>query len=83
MQSQLDPILDPMKTLLEAPAGEAEMVDIRDNGVGVASQADENPPAQGSPDPLWRAARAQAIDFRHADLVRTHWQKLGRSMLDG
>ena len=82
-QSQLDPILDPMKTLLEAPAGEAEMVDTRDHGVGVASQADQNPLAHGSPVPLWREARAQAINFRHNDLVRTHWQKLGRSMLDG
>jgi len=72
-----------MKTLLEAPAGEAEMVDLRDNVVGVASQAGQSSLAHESPDPLWRAARAQAIDFRHADLVRTHWQKLGRSMLDG
>ena len=72
-----------MKTLLEAPAGEAEMVDIRDNDVGVARPADPNPMDHGSPVPLWRKARAQAIDFRHGDLVRTHWQKLGRSMLDG
>ena len=72
-----------MKTLLEAPAGEAKMVAIRGDGVGVASQADQNTTDQGSPVPLWREARAQAIDFRHDDLVRTHWQKLGRSMLDG
>ena len=71
-----------MNALLEVPAGEAQMVDICDNGVGVASQADPNPLAHGSPDPLWREARAQAINFRRGDLVRTHWQKLGRSMLD-
>ena len=72
-----------MKTLLEAAAGEAELVDIRDHGVGVASQAEQNPLAHGRPVPLWLVARAQAIDLRHADLVRTHWQTLGRSMLDG
>jgi hypothetical protein len=72
-----------MNPLLEAPACEAEMVDIRDDDDGVASQADANPLDQGSPVPLWREARAQAIDFRHDDLVRTHWKKIGRSMLDG
>jgi len=32
--------------------------------------------------PLWMKAQAQAIDFRHEDLERTHWKKVMRAMFE-
>jgi hypothetical protein len=36
----------------------------------------------GSPAPIWLKARAQTIGFRHGDLVRTHWRKVRRAMVE-
>ena len=71
-----------MNTLLEAPAHEAETVDRRRDTAGVAGNAFRISLNQGSPAPLWQRARNRTIGFRHDDLVRTHWRKVWRSMLD-
>jgi hypothetical protein len=71
----------PMNTLLEAQGQEAESVDLR-HDVGAASREYRNFLNQGSPVPLWLVARARTMDFRRGDLVRTHWKKIGRSMVE-
>ena len=70
-----------MNTLLEAPAYEAETVDLRHEDVGVVRNANGSPPNQGNPVPLWLKARARTIDFRRDDLERTHWKKVSRSIV--
>jgi len=35
-----------------------------------------------SPVPLWLMARVRAIGFRSDDLLRTHWNKVWRSMVE-
>jgi hypothetical protein len=37
---------------------------------------------RGCPAPLWQRAQVQAINFHHADLERTHWKKVWRSMYE-
>ena len=71
-----------MNTLLEAPAQEAETVDLRHFFVGGVWKANGCPPNQDGPVPLWLKARARTIDFRRDDLVRTHWKKVCRPMQD-
>ncbi|MGA9450657.1 MAG: hypothetical protein WBW41_04845 [Verrucomicrobiia bacterium] len=70
-----------MNTPLEAPAGEAERVDLRHDAIGVAWNAFRIFQNEGSPAPLWLKARARAIGFRRDDLERTHWKKVCRSMV--
>jgi hypothetical protein len=70
-----------MNTQLEAPAHEAETVDLRHDGVGVAWNAFRIFLNRGSPAPLWLKARGRAIGFRRDDLERTHWRKVSRSMV--
>jgi hypothetical protein len=42
--------------------------------------ANEIAPDRGRPAPLWLKARERTIGFRPADLKRTHWKKVWRSM---
>ena len=71
-----------MNTLLEAPANEAEAVDLRHDDIGVANKEYRDFLNQGSPVPLWLKARARTIGFRRDDLERMHWKKVWHSMVD-
>jgi hypothetical protein len=75
-------IRDPMNPLLEAPALKAESVALCLDDDEVASKEYQNSLNQGGPVPLWLVARARTMDFRRGDLVRTHWKKIGRSMVE-
>ena len=71
-----------MNTLHEAPSNKVRIVDPRHDDVEFTGNAYYITLNQGSSMPLWLKARAQTIDFRRGDLVRTHWKKIGQSMLD-
>ena len=71
-----------MNPLLEIRSPKTETVDPRRDLAGGAKAACRNSPNQCRPMPLWLKARARAIGFRHDDLVRTHWQKVWRSMVE-
>ena len=70
-----------MNTLLEAPAHEAETVDFRHDDVGVVRKANKSPLNQGRSGLRWLKATVRTINSRRDDLERTHWKKIGRSMV--
>jgi hypothetical protein len=71
-----------MNTLLEAPAHEAETVDLRPDDVGVVRKANGSPPNQGRSEWRWLKATVRTIDSRRDDLERTHWKKIWRSTVE-
>ncbi len=71
-----------MNTLLEAPAPEAETVDLRHDDAGVAGNAFRISLNRGSPVLRWLETTARTIDSRRDYLERTHWKTVRRSMLD-
>jgi hypothetical protein len=71
-----------MNARFEAPAHQAETIDLRHGDAGDASKENRNYPNEGGPLPLWQEARARTINFRHHDLVRTHWKKVWRSLIE-
>ena len=71
-----------MNTLLEALSRKAQTPDLRRDAAGGAGNLYKSPLDGECPTPLWLRARAHTIDFRPEELARTHWKKLGRSMLD-
>lgn len=76
------PICDPMNTLFAAPAREAEVVDLRRNDVGAARKANGTPPQQRRSGPRWLKVIVRRIDSRRDALVRAHWKKVWRSMVE-
>jgi hypothetical protein len=71
-----------MNTLLEAPAHEAETVDLRPGDVGVVRKANGSPPNQGRSELRWLKATVRTIDSRRDNLERTHWKKIWRSTVE-
>jgi hypothetical protein len=71
-----------MTTPVAAHCHQAKTVDPRRDEIEILDKAEQASLIQGSPKPLWVEARAQTIGFRHDDLVRTHWRKIGRSVHD-
>ncbi len=71
-----------MNTLLEAPAHEAETVDLRHDDVGVARKACRISLNQGRSELRWLKATVRTIDSRRDDLERMHWKKVWRSMVE-
>ena len=70
-----------MNIFLEVPSHNAATPDLRHDD-GVDWNAYSISLNRGSSTPLWLKAIARTIDFRRDDLERTHWRKLGRTMLD-
>jgi len=71
-----------MNTLLEAPAYEAEAVDLGRDHVGAVRKANRSPLNQGRPELRWLKAAGRTIDSRRDRLERNHWKKVWRSMVE-
>ena len=71
-----------MNTLLEAPAHEAETVDLCHDDVGAARKACRISRNQGrSALRRWKAT-VRTIGSRYDDIERTHWKKVWLSMVE-
>jgi hypothetical protein len=68
-----------MKTLPEAPAYEAETVDLH-HGDGGVRKTNGSPPHKGRGGLRWLTAPVRTIDSRRDALERKHWKKVWRSM---
>ena len=71
-----------MNTLLEAPAHEAEAIDLRPDDAGVVRKANGSPPNQGRSRLRWFKATVRTIDSRRDALERMHWRKVWHSMAE-
>lgn len=71
-----------MNTPGTAPSNNASLVELHPNEAGIVGKAKGQFEIQGGFAPLWLQARAKTVDFRHADLVQTHWRKVCRSMVE-
>jgi hypothetical protein len=71
-----------MNTLLKAPAGEAEAVDLCQDDVGVVRKVNGSSPDQGRSELGWLKASARMLDCRRDALERGHWRKVWRSMVE-
>ena len=71
-----------MNALLEAPAQEAETVDLRHDEAGVARKACRISRNQGRSELRRWKATFRTIDSRYDDVKRTHWKKVWLSMVE-
>ena len=71
-----------MNTLLEAPAHEAETVDLCHDDAGIARKACQTSRNQGRSGLRRLKAIVQTIDSRYDDIKRTHWKKVWLSMVE-
>ena len=71
-----------MNTLLEAPAHEAETVDLRHDDAGVARKACRISRNQDRSELRRSKATVRTIDSRYDDVKRTHWKKVWLSMVE-
>lgn len=71
-----------MNPVLEVTAHKTETNALRRTGNESMRQTRENLPPRGGPLPLWLKARAQTLGLRRDDLVRMHWRKVWRSMVE-
>ena len=71
-----------MNALLEAPAHEAETVDLSHDDAGVARKACQPSRNQGRSGLRRLKAIVRTIDSRYDDIKRTHWKKVWFSMVE-
>jgi len=71
-----------MNTLLEAPAHEAETVDLGHGEAGIARKTCRIPGNQGRSELRRLKAIARTIDSRYDDIKRMHWKKVWLSMVE-
>jgi hypothetical protein len=71
-----------MKALLEAPAHEAETVDLCHDDAGVARKACQTSRNKDLSGLRRLKAIVRTIDPRYDDIKRTHWKKVWLSMIE-